>query len=342
MAGSALEQVAPADGELAGRLRKSMAAVEARLRDAAADSPDPLIVQAAGYLLDAGGKRWRPLLVLLGAEFGDPETAEVSDAAVAVELIHAASLHHDDVMDDAPLRHGVPSAQIRWNNKIAILVGDHLFARGATVSLELGEAARRAQAHAFERLVRGQVREVAGPRRGEDPVEHHLEVVRDKSASLIALAVRLGGMCAGADAAAVRALGEYGEALGVAFQLSDDIIDIVSEADRAGKAPGADLRAGVPTLPVLLALRGAGDVAGAGEDAAAGRLREILGAGAVPDDGPHAEALRLLRASPALELARAEVARYAGEARAAARRLPERAARDVLESLCDLVTGRSA
>ncbi|MFC7386770.1 polyprenyl synthetase family protein [Sphaerisporangium rhizosphaerae] len=339
MAGSALEQVAPADGELAGRLRKSMAAVEARLRDAAADSPDSLIVQAAGYLLDAGGKRWRPLLVLLGAEFGDPETAEVSDAAVAVELIHAASLHHDDVMDDAPLRHGVPSAQVRWNNKIAILVGDHLFARGATVSLELGEAARRAQAHAFERLVRGQVREVAGPRRGEDPVDHHLEVVRDKSASLIALAVRLGGMCAGADAAAVRALGEYGEALGVAFQLSDDIIDIVSEADRAGKAPGADLRAGVPTLPVLLALRGAGD-------GAAGRLREILGAGAVPgavpDDGPHAEALRLLRASPALELARAEVARYAGEARAAARRLPERAARDVLESLCDLVTGRSA
>ncbi|MET8154726.1 polyprenyl synthetase family protein [Sphaerisporangium sp. NPDC005289] len=335
MAGSALEQVAPADGELAGRLRKSMAAVEARLRDTAADSPDPLIVQAAGYLLDAGGKRWRPLLVLLGAEFGDPETAEVSDAAVAVELIHAASLHHDDVMDDAPLRHGVPSAQVRWNNKIAILVGDHLFARGATVSLELGEAARRAQAHAFERLVRGQVREVAGPRRGEDPVDHHLEVVRDKSASLIALAVRLGGMCAGADAAAVRALGEYGEALGVAFQLSDDIIDIVSEADRAGKAPGADLRAGVPTLPVLLALREAGD-------GAAGRLREILGAGAVPDDGPHAEALRLLRASPALELARAEVARYAGEARTAARRLPERAARDVLESLCDLVTGRSA
>ncbi|GGK65427.1 geranylgeranyl pyrophosphate synthase [Sphaerisporangium melleum] len=327
---SAIEQLVVPDPELAERLRKGMAEVETRLRETATDSPDPLIGQAAGYLLDAGGKRWRPLLVLLGAQFGDPERASVLDAAVVVELIHAASLHHDDVMDEAPLRHGVPSAHLRWNNKIAILVGDHLVARGATLSVDLDEAARRMQAQAFERLVRGQVREVAGPRPGQDPVEHHLEVVGDKSASLIALAVRLGGICAGADAATVAALGEYGEALGVAFQLSDDVIDIVSGADRAGKAAGTDLRAGVMTLPALLAVR------------EGGRLGEILATGPVEDADLRAEALALLRSSPGLAAARAEVARYAGRARAAALRLPDGPARRVLEPLCDLVASRSS
>ncbi|WP_228647607.1 polyprenyl synthetase family protein [Microtetraspora sp. AC03309] len=318
------------DPELADRLRKSMADIETRLRDTATDSPDPLISEAAGYLLGAGGKRWRPLLVLLGAQFGDPERASVLDAAVVVELIHAASLYHDDVMDEAPLRHGVPSAHTRWNNKIAILVGDHLVARGATLSLELDETARRAQAEAFERLVRGQVREVAGPRPGQDPVEHYLEVVRDKSASLIALAVRLGGICAGADTATVAALADYGEALGVAFQLSDDVIDIVSGADRAGKVAGTDLRAGVRTLPALLALR------------EGGKLSDVLAAGPIEDAGLRAEALALLRSSAGLAAARAEVSRYAARARSAVRRLPDRPARRVLEPLCELMASRSA
>lgn len=334
MSDSALDQLAPTDDELADRLHKGMAEVETRLREAAVDSPDPLIGEAAGYLLGAGGKRWRPLLVLLGAQFGDPESAAVLDAAVTVELIHAASLHHDDVMDDAPLRHGVPSAHLRWSNKISILVGDHLVARGATISLELDEPARRAQALAFERLVRGQLREVAGALPGQDPVEHYLQVVRDKSASLIALAVRLGGLCGGADAEAVAALAEYGEALGLAFQLSDDVIDIVSGADHAGKAAGTDLRAGVRTLPVLLALREAGP--------AGDRLRDILAGGPVEDAETRAEALQLLRSSPGLAAARREVERYAGAARDAVRRLPDRPARQVLESLGALVASRSA
>ncbi|MGV9778945.1 polyprenyl synthetase family protein [Streptosporangium sp. NPDC003464] len=332
MRGSALEHLLPAGGELAEHLRKSMEEVETRLRAVAADSPDPLIAEAAGYLLDAGGKRWRPLLVLLGAQFGDYETVSVLDAAVTVELIHAASLYHDDVMDEAPLRHSVPSAQVRWGNTIAILVGDHLFARAATVSLDLGEPARRAQAHAFERLVRGQVREVAGPRPGEDAVEHYLDVVRDKSAALIALAVRLGGICAGADDRVVEALTEYGEALGVAFQLSDDLIDILSPPVSSGKAQGTDLRAGLVTLPMLHALQEPGAV----------RLREILGSGPVADPALHAEALDLLRASPGMDSARLEAERHTARARAAAERLPDSPARRVLESLCDLVGGRSA
>ncbi|MEV6864081.1 polyprenyl synthetase family protein [Streptosporangium subroseum] len=329
---SVLEHLLPADGELAAHLRGSMEELETRLRAVATDSSDPLIAEAAGYLLDAGGKRWRPLLVLLGAQFGDPGTASVLDAAVTVELIHAASLYHDDVMDEAPLRHSVPSAQIRWGNTIAILVGDHLFARGATVSLGLGEPARRAQAHAFERLVRGQIREVAGPRPGEDAVEHYLDVVRDKSAALIALAVRLGGICAGADDRIVGDLTEYGEALGVAFQLSDDLIDILSPPVNSGKAQGTDLRAGLVTLPMLHALREAGAV----------RLREILGGGPVEDPALHAEALDLLRASPGMASARLEAERHTARARAAARRLPDLPARQVLESLCDLVGGRSS
>lgn len=334
MSVSALDQLAPTDADLAERLRKGMAEVEIRLREAAMDSPDPLIGHAAGYLLGAGGKRWRPLLVLLGAQFGDSELTSVLDAAVTVELIHAASLHHDDVMDDAPLRHGVPSAHLRWNNKIAILVGDHLVARGATISLELDEPARRAQALAFERLVRGQLREVAGALPGQDQVEHYLEVVRDKSASLIAVAVQLGGLCGGADAGTVAALAEYGEALGMAFQLSDDVIDIVSGADHAGKAAGTDLRAGVRTLPVLLALREAGR--------AGDRLREILAGGPVEDADLRAEALELLRSSPGLAAAGLEVTRYARMARTAARRLRDRPARQALESLSELVTARSA
>ncbi|MEW1845581.1 polyprenyl synthetase family protein [Nonomuraea angiospora] len=327
---SAIEQLKLTDPDLAEHLRKSMAEVEARLHAAAAESPDPLVSQTAGYLLGAGGKRWRPLLVLLGAQFGDPERDSVPAAAAVVELVHAASLYHDDVMDEAPLRHGVPSAHTRWNNKIAILAGDHLVARAATLSLGLDEQARRAQAEAFERLVMGQIREVAGPRPGQDPVTHHLEVVRDKSASLIALSVRLGGICAGADAGTVAALGEYGEALGVAFQLSDDLIDIVSGADRAGKAAGTDLRAGVLTLPALLALR------------EGGRLGELLAAGPLQDSELHAEALELLRSSAGLAAAGSEAARHAAEARSAAGRLRDCPAKEVLEALCELVSSRAA
>ena len=137
----AIEQLKLTDRDLAERLRKSMVEVESRLRAAAAQSPDSLVSQTAGYLLGAGGKRWRPLLVLLGAQFGDPERDSVLDAATVVELVHAASLYHDDVMDEAPLRHGVPSAHTHWNNKIAILAGDHLVARAATLSLDLDEQA---------------------------------------------------------------------------------------------------------------------------------------------------------------------------------------------------------
>ncbi|MFD0658820.1 polyprenyl synthetase family protein [Thermocatellispora tengchongensis] len=334
MSRSALEQLAPADDNLAGGLKEAMTSFEAHLREVAVDSSEPLIREAAVHLIDAGGKRWRPLLVFLGARFGDPDAPQVRTAAVSVELLHVASLYHDDVMDEAPMRHNVPSAHVRYGNKVAILVGDHLFARAASISIDLGDEARRAQSLAFERLVRGQVREAEGPRPGEGPADHYVSVVRDKSASLIALSVRLGGICSGADPGTIKALTAYGEALGVAFQLSDDLIDIMSEVDRSGKAAGTDLRAGLTTLPMLYAV-GEGD-------AGARRLGEILRSGPVTDPALHAEALDLLRGSPAMDRAREEAERYAAEARAAVAALPDSPARDALDSLCDLAVRRAA
>jgi heptaprenyl diphosphate synthase len=252
------------------------------------------------HLVDAGGKRFRPLLVAIAAQFGDAERPEITSAAAVVELTHLATLYHDDVMDEAAVRRGAPSANSRWGNSLAILVGDFLFAQAALIAAELGPDAVRIQAQTFARLVHGQIAETVGPR-DSDPVEHCLHVVAEKTGSLIATSARFGAMFAGAPASHVDALARYGESMGVAFQLSDDLIDISSESPESGKTPGTDLREGIPTLPVLYALRSDE------RDAASVRLREILAGGAVTDDGLHAEALGLLRESPALKRARETV-----------------------------------
>ncbi|MFI6812721.1 polyprenyl synthetase family protein [Nonomuraea sp. NPDC050328] len=315
------------DPALAARLHGELSAVEELLRRTISDGP-ALMAEAAGYLLAAGGKRMRPLLVLLGAEFGDPARPAVRQAAASVELIHAATLYHDDVMDGAPLRHGVPSAHVRWNTKIAILAGDYLFTKAA--SLDLPQKAKTEQAQCVARLVAGQIAETAGPAAGVDPLDHHLGVLHDKSASLIRLSARLGGLCSGAGRRVSGMLAEYGELLGMAFQLSDDLIDVLSEPSESGKGAGTDLREGVLTLPVLHALALDG-----------GRLAELLASGPLTDPARHAEALELLRRSPAIGSARAEVERYAGEAAAIARALPPRPAREVLLALCEHVVHRT-
>ncbi|MBA2889628.1 heptaprenyl diphosphate synthase [Nonomuraea soli] len=301
--------------------------MEMHLREAVSDG-FPMLREAAGHLLEAGGKRLRPLLVLLGAEFGDPGAPSVIPAAASVELVHAASLYHDDVMDEAPLRHGVPSAHVKWDTKVAILVGDYLFARAA--GLELPEQARVEQARCVAHLVAGQVRESAGPAPGDDRLDHYLQVLQEKSAALIRFSARLGGLCAGAPPHVTAALAEYGELLGMAFQLSDDLIDVLSEPDESGKGAGTDLRAGVLTLPALHALA-----------LESGRLAELLALGPLTDPSLHAEALTLLRGSPAMLTARAEVERYAAEAAAVARALPANPARDVLLALSRQVVHRT-
>jgi heptaprenyl diphosphate synthase len=311
----------------------TLASVEDALRANVA-SADPLVAEAARHLVDAGGKRFRPLLVALGAQFGDPAAPEIVAAANVVELTHLATLYHDDVMDEAAVRRGAPSANARWGNSVAILVGDYLFARAADIAASLGPEAVRLQARTFARLVHGQIAETVGPR-GVDPIEHHLHVITEKTASLIATSARFGGLFSGAEAAHVEALAEYGETIGIAFQLSDDLLDIASESIQSGKTPGTDLREGVPTLPMLYAL-GSDDT-----DASAVRLREILATGPITDDVLHAEALGLLRESAAMKRARETVRTYAEEARAQLAPLPDGSPKRALEALCDFIADRT-
>jgi heptaprenyl diphosphate synthase len=320
-----------ADAALEESVRAGLAAVEAALHDAVR-SDDEFIAEAARYLLDAGGKRFRPLMTVLAAHFGDPAAPEIVPAAAVVELTHLATLYHDDVMDEARVRRGEPSPNARWDNTIAILTGDFLFARASDILADLGPAAVRLQARTFERLVSGQIRETVGPRAGDDPIEHYLSVLAEKTGSLIATAAEFGARFAGVDSATVERLRRFGERIGVAFQLSDDILDIASDSTESGKTPGTDLREGVATLPVLYALRSA--------DSGSARLRSLV-AHPLVDDAEHAEALGLLRASPALDEARGTVREYADTARAMLAELPDVAARAGFEALIDRVIDRT-
>ncbi|WP_243708625.1 polyprenyl synthetase family protein, partial [Actinomadura sp. GC306] len=256
---------------------------------------DAMLTEASRHLVEAGGKRFRPMLVLLASHFGDPAASGVVPAAVVVELTHLGTLYHDDVMDEATVRRGQESANQRWTNTVAILTGDYLFARASDLLADLGPEAVRIQARAFGRLVRGQMQETVGPRPDDDPLKHYLQVVADKTASLIAVSGQFGAMLSGASSHVVHTITSACEKIGVAFQLSDDILDIASETEESGKTPGTDLREGVRTLPMHHVLGGTGS----GPDDA--RLRDLLVRDLSEDDALHAEALTLLRAHPAMD-----------------------------------------
>lgn len=322
------------DPALEDAVRQSLETVEVTLREAVFTA-DPVLGEVARHLVNAGGKRFRPLLVALTAQFGDAAHPGVAKAGAVVELTHLATLYHDDVMDEAPVRRGAASANARWGNSIAILTGDYLFAKAADLAAQLGPEAVRIQAHTFARLVHGQIAETVGPR-DADPVAHHLRVIADKTGSLIGTAARFGAMFSGASPAIAEAVAEYGDTIGVAFQLSDDLLDIASESAESGKTPGTDLREGIPTLPVLYAL------ADESTDPNAVRLREILAQGSVTDDAIVIEALDLLRESAALKQARETVRGYAERARAQLTGLPDVSARRALQSLADFIADRSA
>ncbi len=321
---------ATAEPALAG-VRDQLERIEAALlRAAEADSP--MVTEAAQHIIAAGGKRFRPLLVVLGSHIGpyaDPE--DVIKAAVVVELTHVGSLYHDDVMDEAELRRGSDSANARWGNTVAILVGDLLFARASDTVAGLGPEFVRLQAQTFSRLVQGQIAETVGPAGGQDPLDHYLKVVADKTGSLIATSALFGAKLSGATPDEQARMAEFGEQIGVVFQLSDDIIDITS--DVTGKTPGTDLREGIPTLPTLLARKSS--------DRADARLLELLDSD-LHDDGALAEVLELLRRHRSVDQARTEVRRRAEAARALLEPLPAGAARDALEALCSTVVTRSS
>jgi heptaprenyl diphosphate synthase len=319
-----------ADAQLEASVRAGLDAAEVLLRESVR-TDDEFIAEAARYLVDAGGKRFRPLMTVLAAQFGDPTAPDVVPAAVVVELTHLATLYHDDVMDEARVRRGAPSANARWDNTIAILTGDFLFSRASDLLADLGPAAVRLQARTFERLVTGQIRETVGPRDGDDPIEHYLGVLGEKTGSLIATAAEFGARFAGVDEPVVQTLRRFGERIGVAFQLSDDILDIASDSTESGKTPGTDLREGVATLPVLYALRSPSTPA---------RLRELVSHPLV-DDAEHAEALELLRRSTALDEARATVRHYADEAATMLAELPDVPARSGFAALTARVIDRT-
>lgn len=261
------------DAALRAVIEPRLAIVEERLRDAVSQR-DSLADATSRHLVDAGGKRLRPALTLLTAQLGDGSRPEVIDAAVIVELTHLATLYHDDVMDSAPTRRGAPSAHEVWGNSVAILTGDLLFARAARIVSGLGPDAVRIQAETFERLCLGQLHETVGPPPGADPVAHYLEVLADKTGSLIATAARFGAMFGGCESGIVRQVMEYGAHAGVAFQLADDVIDLRSAGKVTGKTPGTDLRERVATMPVLLLRR---RVAAGGDQADAALLTRIDG-----------------------------------------------------------------
>ena len=293
----------------------------------------PLVEETSRHLVAAGGKRLRPLLTLISSHFGDPTRKEVVPAAVVCELTHLATLYHDDVMDEAPLRRGVESANNRWGNTIAILTGDYLFSKASDLLADLGPEAVRLQARTFERLVLGQIMETQGPQNGEDPLAHYLRVVGDKTGSLIATSARFGALLSGAPRETVETLTKFGEQIGIAFQLADDVIDIASDSSQSGKTPGTDLREGVPTLVTLNVMASTKP-----EDA---ELKQLLSA-PIHDEVEVQQVLRALRTHNGLEQAREQLNQIAKDARTALGPLPLNAATGALFSLCDAVVDRSS
>lgn len=324
--------VPDASPELTHRLAEGLTRVNDRL-DAVVDHDSPLVREASHHLVDAGGKRFRPMLTLLASELGSGMNDDVVDAAAAVELTHLASLYHDDVMDEAELRRGVPSANAVYGNSTAILIGDLLFGKASELVAHLGAEAVLVQARTFVRLCAGQIEDERQAPEGRDALEYYLEVLADKTGVLIAAAAQYGAMFSGCSPHVVEVLGRYGELVGLVFQLSDDILDITSDAQTLGKNPGTDLREGVATLPMFYV--------NASQDPADARLRELI-ARPLDDDAEHAEALELLRRHPAIEKARAHTQALAQQAAALIDELGAGEVQDALKALPLSVSSRSA
>ena len=292
----------------------------------------PLVVETSRHLVEAGGKRFRPLIALIASHFGNGQNREVIEAAVVCELTHVATLYHDDVMDEAPLRRGVESANNRWGNTVAILTGDYLFSKASDLLADLGPEAVRLQAKTFERLVIGQIQETQGPADGVDPLAHYIEVVANKTGSLIATSARFGALLSGASAAEVETLTTFGEKIGIAFQLADDVIDIASDSSQSGKTPGTDLKEGVPTLVTLQIMKS--------NNPADAHLKSLLSA--PMDDATVAQVIPQLRNHQALQDARSYLHQLAKESQDLLQSLPQGAARQALENLCLAIVERTA
>jgi heptaprenyl diphosphate synthase len=319
------------DSNLESELNKGLKEVEVLLAEHI-KGEYPLVVETSRHLVEAGGKRFRPMLTLIASHFGTGQNRKVIEAAVVCELTHVATLYHDDVMDEAPLRRGVESANSRWGNTVAILTGDYLFSKASDLLADLGPEAVRLQAKTFERLVVGQIEETQGPKDGADPLAHYLRVVGEKTGSLIATSARFGAIFGSASKEIVETLTQFGEKVGVAFQLADDVIDIASDSSESGKTPGTDLKEGVPTLVTLQILRSSDPK----DEALKAKLSKPI------PESEIAATIKELRAHPALGAAREYLHALANESKAMLNDLPDGPARKTLEGLCDAIVNRTA
>jgi len=325
-----------ANAALESLLEPRLALVEERLRDAVAQS-DALADATSRHLVNAGGKRLRPVLALLAAQLGDGARPEVLDAAVVCELTHLATLYHDDVMDSAPMRRGAPAAHEVWGNSVAILTGDLLFARASRVVAGLGPEAVRIQAETFERLCLGQLHETVGPAEGEDAIAHYIQVLADKTGSLIATSARFGAMFAGCAPEIVKQVSNFGELAGVAFQLADDVIDIRSSAKKTGKTPGTDLREGVATMPVLLLRERAADTVDPADVALLAKID-----GDLSTDAALAAVVAELAEHPVLDQTAERAREWTNRATGAVSGLPDGDVKVAFESFANAMVARGA
>ena len=291
----------------------------------------PLVIETSRHLVEAGGKRLRPLLTLLAAQFGDPSNYDIIKAAVCCELTHLATLYHDDVMDDAVLRRGVISANKKWDNAVAILTGDYLFSKVSDMLADIGPEAVKLQAKTFERLVIGQIKETQGKSEGLSQIDHYMKVVADKTGSLIATSARFGALLSGASTQTVEALTKFGEKIGVAFQVADDLLDISSDETASGKTPGTDLREGVPTLVTLYVI--------AANNPADKELIAKLNGPISESDLPGV--ITQLRSHKALTEVKDYLANVANEANGLLADLPEGVAKEALKNLTFALVNRS-
>jgi heptaprenyl diphosphate synthase len=319
------------DSQLEVELLADMQKVESLLRSHI-EGDYPLVVETSRHLVQAGGKRLRPLLTLISAQFGDPSKFGIIESAVVCELTHLATLYHDDVMDEAPLRRGVESANNRWGNSVAILTGDYLFAKASDLLADLGPEAVRLQAKTFERLVIGQINETQGSSTGVSAIDHYLNVVSDKTASLIATSARFGALLSGADQKVIELLTQFGEKVGIAFQIADDLLDVQSNSTESGKTPGTDLKEGVPTLVTLYAMNSTDP-----KDAdLIERLKKPI------TDGEIAKTIDELRNHKSVQQVKAYLRKIADEADEILSQLPAGAAKDALANLITALISRSA
>lgn len=326
--------VSPSDRRLLQRIEDGLERVERQLRSEAAPASvaDPDVVS---YLVNAGGKRVRPALALLAAELGEGPTDAVITGAVALELTHVATLYHDDVMDEAELRRSVPSANRLWGNNVAILAGDVLSSRAYMLMANTRPTLMALHASTFSRLVTGQLNETLGPQPGDDPIRHYLQVLADKTGSLIACAAEFGLVLSNGPEEFVEPLRTFGERVGVAFQLVDDVIDVQSSQEELGKQPGTDLREGIPTLPLLLLRQRAES---SSEDA---RTLAQIEADLSSDDTV-ARALETLSAHPVTVETLARATALSDEAKQALSPLPAGAIRSALERFADFLVNRTS